>query len=81
MTTFSFHPVKHLTTDEGGRVTTQRRVVRTLRRLRNHGLDSDPKDRKERGTWSYDMVDLGFNYRLPDINCALGCSQLAKLRA
>lgn len=80
MTTFSFHPVKHLTTGEGGMVTTQEpRFAETLRRLRNHGLDSDPKQRDERGTWTYDMVDLGFNYRLSDINCALGHSQLAKL--
>lgn len=82
MTTFSFHPVKHLTTGEGGMVTTQDpRLAEAVRRLRNHGLDSDPKEREERGTWAYDMVDLGFNYRLPDINCALGRSQLAKLPA
>lgn len=80
LSTFSFHPVKSLTTGEGGMVTTNdASFARRLRRLRNHGIDSDAKQRSKRGTWSYDMVELGFNYRISDINCALGMSQLRKL--
>ena len=80
LTTFSFHPVKHLTTGEGGMVTTDdAALAQRLRRLRNHGIDSDHRQREELGTWAYDMVELGFNYRLADINCALGTSQLAHL--
>jgi perosamine synthetase len=80
MSTFSFHPVKHLTTGEGGMVTTSDGELATrLRKLRNHGIDSDFRQREETGTWVYDMRQLGFNYRLSDINCALGASQIAKL--
>jgi perosamine synthetase len=80
MTVFSFHPVKHLTTGEGGMVTTDKAdFAETLRRFRNHGIDSDARQRQAAGQWHYDMVLLGFNYRLSDIACALGLSQLAKL--
>jgi perosamine synthetase len=80
MTAFSFHPVKHLTTAEGGMVTTQDAgLAGRLRRYRNHGIDSDHRSREKQGTWQYDMVDLGFNYRLNDIQCALGLSQLRRL--
>jgi UDP-4-amino-4,6-dideoxy-N-acetyl-beta-L-altrosamine transaminase len=73
---FSFHPVKTLTTGEGGMVTTERAdLAGRLRLLRSHGMvrpaGADP--------WVYEMPEIGFNYRLPDILCALGLSQLAKL--
>jgi perosamine synthetase len=81
MTVFSFHPVKHLATGEGGMVTTDRPdYVETLRRFRNHGISSDARQRQSAGQWHYEMVLLGFNYRLTDIACALGLSQLKKLR-
>jgi perosamine synthetase len=82
MTVFSFHPVKHLTTGEGGMVTTNdSKLAETLRRLRNHGISSDARQRQQSGQWFYEMVLLGFNYRLTDIACALGISQLEKLQA
>ena len=78
MATFSFHPVKTIATGEGGMVTTNdARLAERLRRLRSHGMirpqDGDP--------WWYEMPEIGFNYRLPDILCALGISQLGKLDA
>lgn len=80
MTVFSFHPVKHLTTGEGGLVTTERAdLAETLRRFRNHGISSDARQRHKAGQWHYEMVMLGFNYRLTDVACALGLSQLKKL--
>ena len=80
MTVFSFHPVKHLTTGEGGMVATNdARLAETLRRFRNHGISSEARQRQEAGQWFYEMVLLGFNYRLTDIASALGLSQLAKL--
>jgi perosamine synthetase len=80
MTVFSFHPVKHLATGEGGMVTTDRAdFAETLRRFRNHGISSDARQRQSEGQWHYEMVLLGFNYRLTDIACALGLSQLKKL--
>jgi len=76
MATFSFHPVKTIATGEGGMVTTNdARLAERLRTLRSHGMTrpagADP--------WWYEMAQPGFNYRLPDILCALGLSQLAKL--
>ena len=80
LTVFSFHPVKHLTTGEGGMVTTQdARLAKTLRRFRNHGISSEARQRQEAGQWFYEMVLLGYNYRLTDVGCALGISQLGKL--
>ncbi len=80
MTVFSFHPVKHLTTGEGGMVTTNdATLAETLRRFRNHGILSDARQRQASGQWYYEMVLLGFNYRLTDVACALGLSQLKKL--
>jgi len=80
MTVFSFHPVKHLTTGEGGMVTTDNPVfAETLRRFRNHGISSDARQRQSAGQWHYEMVLLGFNYRLTDIACALGLRQIQKL--
>jgi len=82
MTVFSFHPVKHLTTGEGGMVTTNdATLAETLRRFRNHGISSDSRERLASGQWYYEMVLLGFNYRLTDIACALGLSQLTKLNS
>ena len=80
MTVFSFHPVKHVATGEGGMVTTNNpEHAETLRRFRNHGISSDARQRQTTGQWHYEMVMLGFNYRLTDIACALGISQLNKL--
>lgn len=80
LTVFSFHPVKHITTGEGGMVTTNNaQFAETLRRFRNHGISSEARQRQSLGQWHYEMVLLGFNYRLPDIACALGLQQLKKL--
>jgi perosamine synthetase len=80
MTIFSFHPVKHLTTGEGGMVTTNDlKLADILRKFRNHGISSDARNRQREGQWHYEMVLLGFNYRLPDIACALGLQQLPRL--
>lgn len=82
LTTFSLHPVKHLTTGEGGMVTTDDAVLaRRLRLFRSHGIESDVRSRQQRGEYRYEMIELGFNYRLPDIGCALGLSQLPRLAA
>jgi UDP-4-amino-4,6-dideoxy-N-acetyl-beta-L-altrosamine transaminase len=82
MTVFSFHPVKHITTGEGGMVTTENtQFAEILRRFRNHGISSDARQRQNAGQWHYEMVLLGFNYRLPDIVCALGLQQLKRLDA
>jgi len=80
MTVFSFHPVKHITTGEGGMVTTNRaECAEKLRRFRNHGISSEARQRQNAGQWHYEMVLLGFNYRLPDFACALGLEQLQRL--
>ncbi|MHB8117230.1 MAG: UDP-4-amino-4,6-dideoxy-N-acetyl-beta-L-altrosamine transaminase [Methanothrix sp.] len=80
MTVFSFHPVKHITTGEGGMVTTNDDdMAAKLRRFRNHGIEGDARQRQANGQWYYEMIDLGYNYRLTDIGCALGLSQLKKL--
>jgi len=80
LTVFSFHPVKHITTGEGGIVVTDNAdFANRMRRFRNHGIQTDYRQRAEAGTWFYEMVDLGYNYRLTDIQCALGLSQLRKL--
>lgn len=72
----SFHPVKHLTTAEGGAITTNsKELYEKLLSLRAHGLARKP----EIAPWYYEMNDLGFNYRITDIQCALGLSQLKKL--
>ncbi len=80
LTVFSFHPVKHITTGEGGMVLTDDdEYARLMRRFRNHGIASDHRERSEQGTWFYEMVGLGYNYRLTDLQSALGLSQLRKL--
>lgn len=77
---FSFHPVKHITTGEGGLVATDDpELARRLRIFRNHGITTDHNQREQRGSWFYEMVDLGYNYRLTDFQSALGLSQLRKL--
>lgn len=82
MTVFSFHPVKQITTGEGGMVTTDNPgFAQRLRRFRNHGIDSDWTQRQANGQWHYEMVELGYNYRLSDMGCALGLSQLKRLDA
>ncbi len=79
---FSFHPVKHITTGEGGMITTRDAgLADRMRQFRNHGITTDHRQREKTGTWYYEMVELGFNYRLSDFQCALGWSQLQKLPA
>jgi len=81
LTVFSFHPVKHIATGEGGMVTTNDPdLYYRLRCLRSHGIAQDPSRLLEnRGCWYYEMQELGFNYRITDIQCALGISQLKRL--
>ena len=82
MTAFSFHPVKHVTTGEGGAVATNDpSLANRLRLFRNHGIEAGPRERQAAGTWRYEMTALGYNYRLSDIACALGLSQLRRLAA
>jgi len=77
---FSFHPVKHITTGEGGMISTDSLdLTQRMRVFRNHGITADHRQREQDGSWFYEMVDLGYNYRLTDIQCALGISQLRKL--
>jgi perosamine synthetase len=82
LSTFSFHPVKPLATGEGGMITIDDAEAATrMRRFRNHCLTTDHRERQEKGSWHYDVVDLGYNYRLTDIQCALGLSQMKKIPA
>ncbi len=75
ITTFSFHPVKNITTAEGGAIlTNNEEIYKKALILRNHGIE-----KKGKYVWEYKMKDLGFNYRITDIQCALGISQLKKL--
>lgn len=88
---WSFHPVKHIATGEGGAVTTDdASLAERIRRLRTHGITKEPAafvrpdwaydpSSGELNPWYHEMQDLGFNYRLPDVSAALGASQLAKL--
>ena len=79
LTTFSFHPVKAITTGEGGAVTTNSdELAERLRRFRSHGTVPRP-DADGEGGWYYEVETLGFNYRLTDLQAALGVSQLGKL--
>jgi perosamine synthetase len=80
MTVFSFHPVKHITTGEGGMITTDNaEYAERMRIFRNHGITTDHHQREKQGSWYYEMVDLGYNYRMTDFQCALGISQLRML--
>lgn len=83
MTVFSFHPVKHITTGEGGIITTNsKQFYEKLLLLRSHGITKNPDKllNRNEGPWFYEMQELGFNYRLTDIQCALGISQLEKVK-
>lgn len=77
---FSFHPVKHIATGEGGMITTNNeKLYHKLRNLRTHGIQQIPELRQfNHGPWYYEMQELGFNYRLTDIQAALGISQLKR---
>ena len=78
--TLSFHPVKTITSGEGGAVlTNDKNICRKINLLRNHGMERNNKLLKKRGMWFYEMNNLGYNYRLTDIQCALGISQLKKI--
>lgn len=81
LTEFSFHPVKHITTGEGGIVTTNNKILyEKLKMLRNHGIDKSAASRfGPNAGWAYDMKFLGRNYRMTDFQAALGISQLKKL--
>jgi perosamine synthetase len=89
VTVFSFHPVKTMTTAEGGMlVTNDESLAESARRLRSHGVsrqnfeglgDDLSQELREQGPWYYEMTELGYNYRLPDVLCALGSSQLDRL--
>lgn len=81
MTTFSFHPVKHITTAEGGMIiTNNKEFYDKLVLFRTHGITRDPELlSKDEGPWYYEQIDLGYNYRITDVQCALGISQMRKL--
>ena len=82
ITTFSFHPVKTIAMGEGGAITTNNfKVAKKLKLLRSHGMIREKSEwiNDDSGPWYYEMQELGFNYRVSDINCALGASQLKKL--
>jgi dTDP-4-amino-4,6-dideoxygalactose transaminase len=79
--TQSYHPVKHITTGEGGAVlTNDSKIDEKVRHLRNHGMTKDPDQlENNHGPWYYEMYEMGYNYRITDFQCALGSSQLKKL--
>ena len=80
MAMFSFHPVKHITTGEGGIiVTNDEEYYERLQLFRSHGITKENLITEPDGDWYYEMQELGFNYRITDIQCALGLSQLNKL--
>jgi UDP-4-amino-4,6-dideoxy-N-acetyl-beta-L-altrosamine transaminase len=89
MTIFSFHPVKSIATGEGGIITTNnKKIYEQLKRLRNHGLEKEQEKfllkknaftNNLKNPWYYEMQELGYNYRITDIQCALGLSQLKKI--
>lgn len=81
MTTFSFHPVKHITTGEGGMILTDNEQLYTrLKLFRSHGITRDANlMTKTEGAWYYQQLELGYNYRITDIQCALGISQMKRL--
>ena len=82
LTCFSFHPVKAITTCEGGAITTNdSELAARMKRFRSHGIDNTHSQRTQAGTHQYDMLSLGCNYRISDLQCALGISQLKKLPA
>jgi len=84
ITVFSFHPVKIITTAEGGVATTNNEVLAdSMRRLRSHGVTRDTKymSSENHGSWYYEQIELGFNYRMTDMQAALGYSQMQRLES
>ena len=82
LTCFSFHPFKAITTCEGGAITTNDSVLASrMKRFRSHGIDNSHSQRTQVATHQSDMLCLGYNYRISDLQCALGISQLKKLPA
>lgn len=83
ISTFSFHPVKHIATGEGGMITTRsKEAYEKLKRMRSHGIERSPERLHENhGAWYYEMQSLGFNFRMPDILCALGTSQIKRFKS
>ena len=87
MTVFSFHPVKSIATGEGGAITTNnKKIYEKLKILRSHGIEKEKKNfinKKSKSIgaqpWYYEMQGLGYNYRITDIQCSLGISQLKKI--
>lgn len=82
ITVFSFHPVKIITTAEGGLITTNNiEIARRLMLLRSHGITRDPAEmaHSPEGSWYYEQIDLGYNYRMTDLQAALGLSQMQRL--
>jgi perosamine synthetase len=80
--TLSFHPVKTITTGEGGAIVTDDdEIADRARRFRNHGITRDFRERVTAGTWEYDIAELGYNLRLSDLQCALGSAQLLRFQA
>jgi len=82
MSVFSFHPVKHVTTGEGGAITTNdKKLYDKMQMLRTHGITKNAEmfENESHGPWYYEMQELGYNFRITDIQCALGISQLKKL--
>ena len=82
ITVFSFHPVKTITSAEGGMaVTNNKYLVRSMRSFREHGIERNPLefDTHSHGPWFYQQKNIGYNYRLSDLHAALGISQLKKL--
>jgi dTDP-4-amino-4,6-dideoxygalactose transaminase len=79
---FSFHPVKHIATGEGGMVTTNHNELKDrLEIFRTHGITKNPDLMQENhGGWYYEMLELGYNYRLSDIHAALGISQMTRIQ-
>ena len=77
---FSFHPVKGITSGEGGAITTDDATIyKKLKTIRNHGISADYNQRDDKVTWEYSIGEIGFNYRLSDIHAALGLSQLSDI--
>jgi len=77
---FSFYPTKNITTLEGGMITTDdKEIARKAKLLREHGITSGALERETERTWSYDVVDLGYNYRMNEVQAALGISQLRRI--
>jgi perosamine synthetase len=80
LSTFSLHPVKPITTGEGGVITTDdAELAARMRTFRGHGITNNFREREKAGSWAYEMVGLGYNFRLSDLQCALGITQLRKL--